>query len=138
MNKIVNPNNVRMRQFKAALCLAFKLIQHRTISNHQVRKKFQRDIALQFFVAREPNNPHSASAKYLHQRIATKHDLAAGSVERRLEEGNQGSLPQRASAPISVPHFWQTLITGVVHGSRSLRSLFYWAKFYREDTPDDT
>src|SRR5258708_575550 len=46
--EVVNPNDMRMRQFEAALCLTLELIKHRTISNHQVGKKFQRDIALQF------------------------------------------------------------------------------------------
>ena len=54
VDEVVNPNDMRMRQFEAAFRLTLKLIQHRTILDHQVGKKFQRDIALQFFVARQP------------------------------------------------------------------------------------
>jgi len=47
MHKIMNPDDVRMRQFEAALRLSFELIEHCMISNHQIGKKFQRDVALQ-------------------------------------------------------------------------------------------
>ena len=97
MDEVVNSNNVRMRQFQAALCLVFKLIQQRTILNHQVRKKFQRNIALQFFVPCQPNDSHSASAEHLHQRITTKHNLAVGSVERSLEKATGAASLGRVS-----------------------------------------
>ena len=65
MEEIVNPNNVRMSQFEAALCFTPELIKHRTIVNHQIGKEFQRDIALQLFIARQPDNSHSASSEDL-------------------------------------------------------------------------
>jgi hypothetical protein len=74
---------VRVRQFETALCLSFELIKQRVISNHQVGKKFQRDIALQFFVACQPDNSHSASPKDLDQREAAKNFLSAGELTRR-------------------------------------------------------
>jgi hypothetical protein len=64
----------------------FKLIQQRSILNHQIGKKFQRDIAFQFFVARQPYNPHSATAKDFDQPEATKHGLSAASIQRCLEK----------------------------------------------------
>src|SRR6266705_1707190 len=73
---------MRMRQFETALCLSLELIKHRMILNHQVGKKFQRDIALQFFVAREPDNPHPPSADDLDQRVATKDLLSTGELTR--------------------------------------------------------
>src|SRR5437667_6513075 len=73
---------MRMRQFETALCLSLELIKHRMILNHQVGKKFQRDIALQFFVAREPDNPHPTSADDLDQRVATKDLLSTGELTR--------------------------------------------------------
>src|SRR6266567_3242389 len=60
---------MRMSQFEAALCLTLELIKHGMILNHQVGKKFQRDIALQFFIACQPDNSHSASPKDLDQRV---------------------------------------------------------------------
>ena len=82
MYEVVNPDDVRMRQFEAAFCLAPELIKHRTILNHQLGKKFQRDIALQFFIARQPDNPHSASPEDLDQRVTAKNFLSAGKLTR--------------------------------------------------------
>src|SRR2546423_1660545 len=72
-----------MGQFEAALRLTLELIKHHTILNHQVGDKFQRDIALQFFIAREPDNSHSASPEHLDQRVAAKDSLSAGELTRR-------------------------------------------------------
>jgi hypothetical protein len=74
---------MRMSQFEAALCLTLELIKHRMILNHQIGKKFQGDFALQFFIACQPDNSHSASPKDLDQRIAAKNFLSAGEVTRR-------------------------------------------------------
>src|SRR6266487_7130882 len=82
--EVVNPNDMRMSQFETALCLTPELIKQRTILNHQVGKKFQRDIALQFFVARKPDNSHPTSADDLDQRVATTDLLSTGSIQRCL------------------------------------------------------
>src|SRR5213080_4871647 len=82
MHKIMNPDDVRMRQFEAALRLSFELIEHCMISNHQIGKKFQRDIALQLFVSRQPDNSHSASPEDLDQRVTAKNFLSAGKLTR--------------------------------------------------------
>src|SRR6266700_6819432 len=74
---------MRMSQFEAALCLTLELIKHRTIMNHQVGKKFQGDIALQFFISCQPDNSHSASAEDLDQGVAAKDFLPAGELTRR-------------------------------------------------------
>src|SRR5437867_6768313 len=74
---------MRMSQFEAALCLTLELIKHSTILNHQVGNKFQRYIALQFFVACQPDNSHSASPEDLDQRVAAKNFLSAGELTRR-------------------------------------------------------
>src|SRR5207249_10393512 len=79
----MNPNNMRMSQLKAALCLTFELIKHRTILNHQVGDKFQRDIALQFFVACQPDNSHPPSPQDLDQRVAAKDSLSGSKLPRR-------------------------------------------------------
>src|SRR5713101_9696288 len=80
--EVVNPNDMRMSQFEAALCLALELIKPRTILNHQVGKKFQRDIALQFFIACQPDNSQSASPEDLDQREAAKDFLPVGELTR--------------------------------------------------------
>jgi hypothetical protein len=80
--EVVNPNDMRMSQFETAFCLSLELIKHRMISNHQVGKKFQRDIAFQFFIARQPDNSHSASSEDLDQRVAAKDFLSAGELAR--------------------------------------------------------
>src|SRR6266404_5252827 len=82
MHEVMYPNDVRMRQFETALCLASELVKHRMIVNHQVGKKFQRDIAFQFFVACKPHYSHSASPEDLDQRVASKNFLSAGKVTR--------------------------------------------------------
>src|SRR5438093_2371440 len=74
---------MRMSQFEAAPCLTLELIKHRMILNHQVGKKFQRDIALQFFIACQPDNSHSASSEDLDQRVPAKDLLSAGELTRR-------------------------------------------------------
>ena len=82
MHEVMYPDDVRMRQFETALCLAPELVKHRMILNHEVGKKFQCDIALQFFIARKPDNPHSASAEDLDQRVTAKNFLSAGKLTR--------------------------------------------------------
>jgi len=73
---------VRMCQFEATFCLAPELVERCTIVNHQVGKKFERDIALQFFVARQPDYSHSASPEDLDQRVTAKNFLSAGKLTR--------------------------------------------------------
>src|SRR5260370_37326870 len=74
---------MRMGQFEAAFCLTLELIKHRMILNQQVGDKLQRDIALQFFVACQQDNSHSATPKDLDQRVAAKDSLPAGELMRR-------------------------------------------------------
>src|SRR5439155_19954999 len=73
---------MRMSQFEAALCLTLELIKHRAVLNHQVGKKFQRDIALQFFIACQPDDSHAASPEDLDQRVAAKDFMSAGKLTR--------------------------------------------------------
>src|SRR5437868_3340004 len=82
MDEVVNSNDMRMGQFEAAFCFMLELIKRCTILDHEVGKKFQRDIALQLFIAREPDNSHPASSEDLHQRIAAKNFLSAGKLTR--------------------------------------------------------
>ena len=82
MHKVMNPDDVRMSQFEAAFCFAPELIKHGTIVNHQIGKKFQRDIALQLFIARQPDYSHSSSSEDLDQRVTTKNLLSAGKLTR--------------------------------------------------------
>ena len=83
MYEVVKANDVRMCQFQAALGLTFKLIQHRTLLNDQVGKKFERDIPLQFFIARQPDNSHSSFAQNLNERIAAEESLSGDKLTLR-------------------------------------------------------
>src|SRR2546430_1340170 len=83
MHEVVDANDVKMRQFQATLRLTLKLIQQRTILDHKIGKEFQRDIALQLFIACQPDNSHSASPEDLDQRVAAKDSLSAGELTRR-------------------------------------------------------
>src|SRR5947199_8973912 len=82
MHEVVYPHDMRMCQFEAAFGLAPKLVECCTIVNHQVGKKFQRDIALQLFVARQPNNSHSASYEDLAQGVTPKNYLSPAKLTR--------------------------------------------------------
>ena len=66
MHEIMYPDDVAMSQVEATLCLAPELVKRRTILNHKIGKEFQRDIALQRFIVRQPDNPHSTSPEHLH------------------------------------------------------------------------
>ncbi len=83
MHEVMYPHDVRMGQFEATLCLALELIKRRTILNHEIGKKFQRDIALQPFIVRQPNNSHSASPEDPDQCVAAKDFLSARELTRR-------------------------------------------------------
>ena len=82
MHEIVYADDMRMRQFEAAFGFAPELIKRRTIVDHQIGKKFQRDIALQLFIARQPDNPHPASPEDLDQHVTAKDFLSAGKLTR--------------------------------------------------------
>ena len=82
MHEVVDANDVKMRQFQATLRLTLKLIQQRTILDHKIGKEFQRDIALQLFIVRQPDNSHSASPEDLDQRVTAKNFLSAGKLTR--------------------------------------------------------
>ena len=82
MHEVMYSHDVRMRQFEAASCLTSELIKRCVILNHQIGKKFQRHIALQLFIARKPDNSHSASPEHLDQRVTAKDFLSAGKLTR--------------------------------------------------------
>ena len=66
MHEVVYPDDVAMSQVETTLCLAPELVKRRTILNHKIGKEFQCDIALQLFIVRQPDNPHSTSPEHLH------------------------------------------------------------------------
>jgi hypothetical protein len=82
MHEVMYADDMRMRQFEAALCLALELMKRRTILNHEVGKKFQRDIALQFFIACQPDDSHPASPEHFDQCVTAKNFLSAGKLAR--------------------------------------------------------
>src|SRR5881394_2783489 len=92
MHEIVNPDDVGMRQFEAAFGFAPELIKRRTIVDHQIGKKFQRDIALQLFISRQPDNSHSASPEDLDQHVTAKDFLSACKLTRCRHRDAAGAL----------------------------------------------
>ena len=82
MHEIMYPDDVAMSQVEATFCLAPELVKRRTILDHQIGKKFQRDIALQFFVPCKPDNPHPTSSEDLDHSVAAKNFLSAGKLTR--------------------------------------------------------
>ena len=82
MHEVMYPDDVGMGQFEATLCLTLELVKRRTILNHEIGKKFQRDIALQFFVVRQPDYSHSASPEDPDQRVTAKNLLSADKLTR--------------------------------------------------------
>src|SRR5262245_48812457 len=131
MDEVVNPNDVRMRQFQAPLGLMFQLIQQRSILDHQVGKEFQRNLEFQFFVARQPHNPHSAAAKDFEQPEATKYDLSAGGIQRRLEKTTRATSLRRVRRDFGSALLANSDQRGHF-GSRLRAPLFYCAKFYQK------
>src|SRR5882724_7134998 len=128
---------MRMSQFEAALCLMLELIQQRTILNHQVGKKFQRDVALQFFIACQPDNSHSAAAKHLDQLVADKHNLTAGSIQRCLEKTTRAASLGRVGRDFGSALLANSDYRGHF-GSRSVRSTLLMRNILPEVTPDKT
>ena len=51
--------------------------------NDQFREEFQRYFALQFFIAGQPDDPHSASAQNLNERVAAEQSLSADKLTLR-------------------------------------------------------
>src|SRR5438132_12067793 len=82
MHEVVYPNDVRMCQCDDTVCVAPELVERGKIVNHQVDKKVERDIALQFFVSRMPDYCHTASPEDLDQRVTAKNFLSAGKLTR--------------------------------------------------------
>src|SRR5438552_878854 len=123
MHEVVYPNDVRMCQFEATFCLAPELVERGTIVNHQVGKKFERDIALQFFVACKPDYSHSASPEDLDQRVTAKGLLSAGELTRSRAHD---------IACAFVTHFDEVYITRVGRKLKARRACSYNAVQLRE------
>src|SRR2546429_9446016 len=92
MHEIMYPDDGAMSQVDATLCLAPELVKRRTILNHKTGKEFQRDIALQFFIVRQPDNPHSTSPEHLDQRVTAKDFSSADTLTRRRCCDTAGAL----------------------------------------------
>src|SRR5262249_44282751 len=96
MHEVVNPDDVRMGQLKAALRLTLQLTQGGGIANNQIRKKLKGNLAFQFFIARQPHDSHSAAAQNLDQGVAAEEFLTAGKLTLRHVRGAAGSFPAHA------------------------------------------
>src|SRR2546430_13150252 len=77
MDEVVNPNDMQVSQLERVPRLALQVIQRRRIGQHQVREKLERNLAFQLFIARQPDNAHSAAAKNLYQGVTAEKFLPA-------------------------------------------------------------
>src|SRR5262245_5951194 len=78
--EMVNPHDVLVRQLKTAARLVFEVVEQIALMQDCLRKEFQRHVALQFFVACQPDNSHSASAKDLNERVTAENFLTTGKL----------------------------------------------------------
>ena len=65
VHEIVNADDVLVGELETAPRLALQVAQHRAVVNDQFGQKLQRDIALQFVIARQPDHAHAAAAERL-------------------------------------------------------------------------
>src|SRR6266576_3442760 len=77
MDEVVNPNDMQVSQLERVPRLALQVIQRRRIGQHQVREKLERNLAFQLFIARQPDNAHSAAPKNFDQRVTAEKFLPA-------------------------------------------------------------
>src|SRR6266704_5272689 len=65
--------------------------------HNYVGKKFERDLALQFFVMGQPDNSHSASAQNPSERVTAEESLSADKLTLRHVRRPAGSLVAHAA-----------------------------------------
>ena len=83
VHEIVNADDVLVRQLEAAPGLAFHVAEDRAVVNDQLGQELERDIALEFVIARQPDDAHSAAAKGFDQRVTAKYVLPCRKVMQR-------------------------------------------------------
>src|SRR5260370_36499214 len=83
MLEIVNSHNVLVRKLKTAARLAFQVVEQCTVMYKPLRKEFQRHVALQFFITRQPDNSHPPLPQNINQRIAAEESLSDGKLTLR-------------------------------------------------------
>jgi hypothetical protein len=69
----------------------FQIIQQCAVMNDRVGKEFKRHLAIQFFIARQPDNSHSSLAQDLEQGVAAKDFLPAGVLPLSHIQSGTGS-----------------------------------------------
>src|ERR1700686_1255798 len=85
-----------MGQVETAPRLAFHVAQHRAVVDDQLGKEFERDIAFEFFIARQPDDAHAAAAERLDQSVAVEDFLPVGKVSRSRIQAVAGSPASHA------------------------------------------
>jgi len=58
----------------------FRLSSKRTVVHHSLREEFEGYVALQFFIARQPDNSHPALAQNPYHRVAAENFLTTGKL----------------------------------------------------------
>ncbi len=75
-----------MRQLKAPASFPLQFVQKRAVEHNDVRQEFERHLALQFFVPRQPDDSHPATSQDLIQRVAIKDLLTPRVIPRGYVE----------------------------------------------------
>ena len=114
VHKIVDAHNIFVSELEASPCFALEIVQHGPVVNNQIREKLEGDIALQLFVARQPDDSHAAAAERLYQTVALEKLLATSILMQRDIQPIVGSLVTHAISlvPKSAPKSTKLSATG--------------------------
>ena len=82
VHKIVNADNVLVGQLQAAPRFAFQIAEDCAIVNNQIGQKFKCYVALQFVIAGEPDDAHSAATQRSLEGVAIEETLAGDQFTR--------------------------------------------------------
>ncbi|OQB92799.1 MAG: hypothetical protein BWX86_01768 [Verrucomicrobia bacterium ADurb.Bin122] len=83
-HKIVDSDDVWMRELQASPGLALQIAQRRYIVGHQLGQELQRHILIQLFIASQPHHAHASTTKNACERIAGKDRLPGPKAGERL------------------------------------------------------
>src|SRR5204863_1007166 len=90
VHEVVDAHDVFVGQLKAAPSFPLQIVQERAVVNNDIGKKLQSDFPLQFLIARQPDDSHSAAAQNRLECIAAEDLLPARALtHRRIRASTQ-------------------------------------------------
>ena len=122
LHKIVDPHDVRVREIERPPRLTLEVLHRRPVRLHHLGQEFERHLAVQLLVPRQPDHPHAAAPEDLLQGVAGEDLLPGGETldrgaEIEVVHGCAGCAGLRAK---SVPSHAQR------RGSTMARSTRLW------------